>query len=568
MKKRIFSVVFAVLMLFNIVGCGKSQTVNTNVSKTLPIGEKDFAYSIIYGNDASDDISVFVSKISLAIKTNLKRNVKSKADTKVKYKKENLEILIGATNRPETDKAFETLENNRKNNSRDAIVAVIDNKIVITSKNDEVLGQIVDWFSETFLKDENSWEMLNNDYQFIYEYTDAKEFSIGNNSLLDYSIVIRQDASLVYGTYVEDLQKIINENYCYDISLLTDETEPSEYEIVIGTSSREESKISLEKNQYKIFVQGNKLVVLGSNDEATAFAVRQLCKLLEDKSNTSIPFDYSITENFNPAEDDYKLVYSDEFNTLNTKYWTGYSKRTDGVNQFGKTAHHEGTKHIFIRDGMAVLPAWIDTNTWETYSSFLDYQGNHFWQYGIIEIRAKWAGFASTYSFWFHSIQDDYDKYPAPGITVEYDILENFGINNSFNSNLHRWWKDKGNNWTRHLSLDGSIFAEKKRYTLPEGEEFADKFHTFSCKWSPEEIEFAVDGKVYMRYDLTDDWDGYGVEAYEWPIDRLHITHTIGDASSYNKVLWKEGDPTYYEYVVDYYRLYQRDSDGGFSEVL
>ena len=66
---------------------------------------------------------------------------------------------------------------------------------------------------------------------------------------------------------------------------------------------------------------------------------------------------------------------------------------------------------------------------------------------------------------------------------------------------------------------------------------------------------------------MTDDWNGYGVEAYANPVDRLHITHGIGNASSYNKVLWKEGEPLYYEYLIDYYRIYQRNSDGGFSDL-
>ena len=118
-----------------------------------------------------------------------------------------------------------------------------------------------------------------------------------------------------------------------------------------------------------------------------------------------------------------------------------------------------------------------------------------------------------------------------PTYWVQGNVLENFGNPSVFHSNIHCWWKDKSASWSRHISLDGTKFAEKKKYALPKGEKFDDKFHTFSCRWSPTEIEFAVDGKTYFTYDLTDDWNGYGVEAYANPVDRLHITHGIGNAS-------------------------------------
>lgn len=566
MKKRIVSIFFVVIMVLNLAACGKNEKPVATVN-TLPMGDSTFAYTVIYGEEQAEEVSESVSKIALAVKKNFKKTAKSKQDNKLKASKENLEILVGSTNRTESEKALELVQDNRKNCSKDSIVAVIDNKIVINAFNTEILSQTADWFVNTFLKDESTWAMLKSDYKYIYEYEDVTDYKIGSNSILNYSIIMRQDSSLVYGTYAEELKALIEEKVCYDIPLLTDEDEASQYEILIGKSARNETNVTLSKNQYNISVKGDKLVVVGYDDQSTGFAVRKVIELFKSQENGVIPDDYNITETFTAAEDDYKLVYADEFNTLNKNYWIGYSGRKDSTNQFGKTEHNDGTKNVKIRDGVAILPAWIDTETWETYASSLEWQGNHYWKYGIIEIRAKWGGNSSTNTFWFHSAQGDNEKYQAPGISVEYDIIENFGNAARFNSNLHFWWKDKASSWSRHISLDGTKFASLKKYSLPENETFADKFHTFSCKWSPESIEFAVDGKTYLKYDLTDDWNGFGVEPYSQPIDRMHITNTIGEPSSYNKVLWKEGDPTYCEYQIDYYRIYQRDSDGGFSEV-
>lgn len=565
MKKKITSILFVMVFVFNLAACGKEKTQTPSV-KTLPLGDSAFAYTILYSEEDLEVLSDSISSLSLAIKKNFKKIAKQKADTKIKYSKDSYEILIGNTDRPESKEAISILENNRKNSSRDSIITVIGNKIVINSPNNDVLIQTIEWFTKTFFKNENSWSMLTSDYKYIYEYEDITEYKIGENSILNYSIVMRHDSSMVYGIYAEELQSLIEQKTCYAIELLNDESAQGQYEILIGNSAREETNISLRKNQYSIFIKDDKLVVVGYDDQATAFAVRKLIELFSKEGEGSIPANFSVTENFNPDESDYQLVYSDEFNTINRNYWKGYT-RTDGTNQFGKTAHALGNTKVFSRDGMAVLPAWIDEKTKETYNSTLDYQGTHIWKYGIAEIRAKWAGYSSTYSFWFNTLQADYEKYKAPGVAVEYDVLENFGNPSVFHSNIHCWWKDKSASWSRHISLDGTKFAEKKKYALPKGEKFDDKFHTFSCRWSPTEIEFAVDGKTYFTYDLTDDWNGYGVEAYANPVDRLHITHGIGNASSYNKVLWKEGEPLYYEYLIDYYRIYQRNSDGGFSDL-
>ncbi len=565
MIKRILSIFFVIAMVLNVASCGNTQKAAVNT--TLPLGESDFAYMVIYGLDEADALSESVSALALSVRKNLKKNVKSKEDNKVKYKKGSPEILIGNTNRPESQQAMEMLKSNRKTHANDSIVAVIDNKIVINSPNMDVIVETVKWFGDTFLKDETAWSMLTANYKYIYEYEYVSDWRIGDNSITDYSIVMRSDSSAVYGIYAQELQSLIKEKTCYSIELLNDKTDATEYEILIGKSARAETKVKLKKDQYSIFVKGNKLVAVGYNDQATAYATKKLIELFSGENGGVIPADYSVTKVFKPSKNDYELVWSDEFSTFNSDFWSRYNY-PNSKNAAGGI-DYPSTDYVSIRNGMAVLTSKLDPKTKDSYSGVLGSDKQHYWKFGIFEMRAKWAGDTSCHAFWLQSPQgQEMPFYNEAGILLEVDILENFGFQNSFASNLHFWWKDKANNWQRHVSLDGTQFSEAKRFKLPEGENFSDDFHTFTYVWSPEKVQFAVDGKVFFTYDITKDWDGHGVEPYFHPICSVRTSNYLFKDASYAKNVWQEGGPTKNEFYIDYMRLYQRDVDGGYSKLF
>ena len=60
MKKRIISIFFVLAMMLNISACGKDTSKGT-LNTTLPLGESDFAYTVIYGEDNAEDLSDSVS---------------------------------------------------------------------------------------------------------------------------------------------------------------------------------------------------------------------------------------------------------------------------------------------------------------------------------------------------------------------------------------------------------------------------------------------------------------------------------------------------------------------------
>jgi uncharacterized protein (TIGR03437 family) len=110
------------------------------------------------------------------------------------------------------------------------------------------------------------------------------------------------------------------------------------------------------------------------------------------------------------------------------------------------------------------------------------------WQYGRIQARIKLPfGKGVWPAFWMLGENIGSVGWPTCG---EVDIMENFG---TFHNNASI------NNGTAHgpgYSADNGI---GKSYTLPFGETFADDYHVYAIEWSPDSIEWFVDGDSYHK---------------------------------------------------------------------
>lgn len=88
---------------------------------------------------------------------------------------------------------------------------------------------------------------------------------------------------------------------------------------------------------------------------------------------------------------------------------------------------------------------------------------------------------------------------PASG---EIDVMENVGFEPG---TVHGTLHGPG------YSGSGGIGAG---YTLPGGEAFADKFHTFAVDWSPNKVTWSVDGTVYQTSTPAD------LNGNRWVLDK------------------------------------------------
>jgi beta-glucanase (GH16 family) len=110
--------------------------------------------------------------------------------------------------------------------------------------------------------------------------------------------------------------------------------------------------------------------------------------------------------------------------------------------------------------------------------------------YGHFEARVKVPrGNGMWPAFWM--LGDNFGDVGWPNCG-EIDILENIGREPStVHGSLHGPGYSGGN------PITGS-------FTLPNGEVFADNFHTFAVDWSPDQISWSVDGAVYQTHTPAD----------------------------------------------------------------
>ena len=561
MRHKIISLISALLafvMLLTVAGCGSNNNTTTvkptNVANnTLEyIIDKSLAYAITRSAEADTETEEIVKTMRTTMRKNFNTVIKLVKDS-VEYNKNAYEILVGQTNRPESIAALEELKANRANCDRDFIVKVDGFKIVILATTASALQTAVDFFVETFCKNEDTWKLLRQNYKFIYEHEfKTGELTLNGKKLSDYRFVVSNEALVVYYKEIQNFCDIYEDAKGTRITIVDDTTEPQENEIIVGPTKRSESIKDLGASQYKLEMMGSKLLIDGSDAAACAKGVKklteQLNKALDENTAVDLPADYSLKEAFNPDDDDYRLVWNEEFNKLDTNLWVPYLDKQGVMDK------------VSIRDGCVVIPAYRNADgttksqqisTWRTFG-FL---------YGSIEFRAKLGVFPAANALWFFGRTDIYN-----GNVVEIDLLEDFTKKgNGFDANVHRYWSNisaaTNKSTSYHIGTDGSVLDKLREYK--QEEQLSERFHIYTFTWTPDELSFAVDGKIFWTYDAFNDPLGLGDDFLDLPMDSILMSCGLSADGSYG-FKWQEGDPTYVELLVDYIRLYQKPSENGY----
>jgi beta-glucanase (GH16 family) len=117
-------------------------------------------------------------------------------------------------------------------------------------------------------------------------------------------------------------------------------------------------------------------------------------------------------------------------------------------------------------------------------------EGKFTQQYGHVEARIQLPrGQGMWPAFWMLGSNINSVGWPNSG---EMDIMENIGREPSVNhGSMH------GPGYSGCCPLTGT-------YTLPNGQAFADGFHTFAIDWAPNQVSFSVDGNVYETHTPAD----------------------------------------------------------------
>lgn len=590
--KRILALVLVFALVVALSACA---------GKSVPAGLNDdgrFIYTITRTGDpnAAPEIQDGARIIRTAIKDNFDVKVTMAKDDAIEDYDNNYEILIGNTNREESTIAYDKLVNNRSNNSKDFIVAVINDKICIQAITDVVLLNACEWFAQTFCQSLDTWATLNSKYEFLYECPATTISNTVNGvELGTYNVIIPRYSVYLWGIIAEDIVTLHNKSN-YPMSLSHDTAEETKNEILVGDTNREESKsVNVEGDNYIIKVVGDKLVVKGGNDTATRAGLEHLYNEIKKSVDTGVMFNWSdghtINGKYDPAaKGAYTLNWNDEFEgtTTDLNKWGDYRNEVTatagasclGGNVYWQNVHNESLyKGSNLQDLIYQSDGNLHMITQKvTDKDFVGAQISSYWtmiyRYGIMEIRANLADVPAAVSLWVNGSTtsgDDFTKrFGGQNRTcmTEIDILENYGSDSSYGSAIHRWWsqhdKSGGATGSGHNGIGGiAMYTGKSKnnhtlkYSEVYGGDLTKDYHVFSFYWDDTCYKFAFDGKKYFDYQFEDN-NSVSVHC----LMNYFIMRCRMGLATYGATYKPEEHPLTSELLVDYVRIYQSEDMG------
>ncbi len=166
-------------------------------------------------------------------------------------------------------------------------------------------------------------------------------------------------------------------------------------------------------------------------------------------------------------------------------------------------------------------------------------KGRGDWTYGRIEVRAKLPKGRGTWpAIWMLPTASSYGNGRWPD-TGEIDIMEHVGHNpNTVHATVHT---DRFNH-LNNTQQGGQIHIS----------DATEAFHDYVAEWSPQEIEFSVDGTVFFRFfNANTGWPA-------WPFDRpFHLLMNIAVGGTWGGVQGVDDSIFPQQLVVDHVRVYR-----------
>jgi beta-glucanase (GH16 family) len=248
---------------------------------------------------------------------------------------------------------------------------------------------------------------------------------------------------------------------------------------------------------------------------------------------------------FSCASDNYKLVWSDEFDYTGLPDSSLWSYDTIG-NSYGWGNNESQFYTINRREN-----AFVDNGTLKITAINESYHGKEFssarlisnadWKYGRVEVSVKLPDARGTWpAIWMMPGGWTFVDGNWPDVG-EIDIMEHVGHDPGV---VHASAHSKEFQWQTGTQKTGLI-------VVPD---FNEKFHSYIMEWSPEFMKVFVDDQLYFEYK-NENYD-----ETKWPYDKhfyLILNLAVGGAWASANGIDKEAFPQTME--VDYVRIFQKN---------
>lgn len=244
------------------------------------------------------------------------------------------------------------------------------------------------------------------------------------------------------------------------------------------------------------------------------------------------------------SDDDYELVFSDEFNLPNgsqpdSKIWSRKTRNPDQCNRWNS----DSEKVVFIKNGHLVcraIPNRSEPNdTARMLTGSIWTFGKYNVTYGRIEVRMKTNNKVGNFpAAWLKWQPRNWTTDPY----AEIDIVEMFGNMGSANHNIHS-----------QLTVKNPKHGQKNSFRVPLD---VTKWHVYAIEWTPTYVTWTIDGKPVGTYRKST--DPKLLREGQWTFDKpcyIVLNQSVGDGSIKGIGRYKK---TTYETQFDYIRIYQK----------
>ena len=585
--KKILALTLCLLFAVTLfAGCGGDDGSGDTASSSGNIISKadvvyvqngESVYTIIRPEEDTElEEMVSASYLFKQMKGALGVNIKNTADNTDGNDK--YEILLGATNRPESKQALDYLLSQDGGRYNDWIICTIGKKIVINAYSPEGLKAATEHFVKNFVKAEG----VKGGIEYVNKVKgDFVDIMVNNINLNKFSIV-RPYFNFSYLAQVEVdkiVETVLNKTGFKPSVVFDQKAEVAEYEIIVGNAGRDGVETITDHDAYKITVSGKKIYLNGGSAHATAIAISEFGKMLESSNaitDTTKSGSYAETVK-TYGDDTLKYAWGDDFdgNALDTtKWWQMNEKQMSSAGQYGKTSvRNTDPNYVFVKDGKFHICATQDDNYY--YGGMVRTQNIMMYKYGYAEISAVVPHGPSFWvAFWASKAQADTAMSNTdPSIPMwmrpEIDIMEMFGNSATYAANGHRWPTETGKNMGYvHTSLDGKQYGQSKKYSHPEaGGRLTDDYHTYGFLWDNTQISFTCDGKLFFKYDTTqkpEDIECFNHEMYLILSMALGYASQSADIGTATEDEWTKTN----KFIIDYCNIYQKNDGVSYIRYL
>ena len=299
MRNKLKALISIILVLVTLVSCtpagggddnetpgGTTDGGTSNVTpeeQTPPksgvvLYDKTTAYKIVIAENTSNSIIEIAEDLRAALDAMTDAEVEVVTDALGEGEEPDagaLEILIANTNRPESKEVIKDLS------CSDYSIKRIGGKVVIAALSDDLLVEAINYCLGNLIviDDDGTDKAVRLKSGFTYK-SSAKDLVTSPEELSEYKIVYAFDNEVMKES-AEYLSALIEDHCGVKLECITDNTVPSQKEIVLGVTTRGEAVLvkNLPLLDYVIKAVGKKIVIGASKDNVNKSAIDEFAKI-------------------------------------------------------------------------------------------------------------------------------------------------------------------------------------------------------------------------------------------------------------------------------------------------